>query len=43
MEGFFFWLLIALGPSIAAVAWFVWYSEAFESAGRDKHEPWIGS
>ena len=43
MESVFFWLLIALGPSIAAVAWFAWYSEALQSSGRDNREPWAGS
>jgi len=44
METFLLGILVVLGPSVAAVAWLVWYSGAFESAGRDReHEPWVGS
>jgi hypothetical protein len=43
MEVFLFGILFALGPSVAVVAWLVWYSGAFESSARDRRqEPWIG-
>ena len=33
METLFSWLLIALVPSLAAVAWFIWNSGNFENKG----------
>ena len=36
-------IFAVLGPSLAAVAWLIWYSGAFESSGRGRKEgPWIG-
>jgi hypothetical protein len=29
METFFLWVVVALIPSVAAVAWLTWYSSAF--------------
>ncbi len=43
METIFVWILIGLGPSVAALAWFAWYSGALEGSGRDRREPWLGS
>jgi len=43
VQNVFFWILVALGPSLAAVAWLAWYSGALENTGQDQHEPWIGS
>jgi hypothetical protein len=43
METFLFGILFALGPSVAAVAWLIWCSRAFDSSDRDRQEePWIG-
>ncbi len=36
MATFLFWILVALGPSMAAVAWFAWYSNALESPGPER-------
>ena len=37
-------ILVVIGPSVAAVAWLIWYSGSLESSGRDRQdEPWVGS
>jgi hypothetical protein len=43
MQTFLFYILIVLGPSLAALAWFIWYSGALENPARDQREPWPGS
>ena len=45
METFFFWVLIALGPSVAALAWFAWYSEELEGSAQTEAEAglWLES
>ena len=35
MQNIFSWILIALGPSIAALAWFTWSSDQPEDFGRE--------
>ena len=43
MEVFLFGILFALGPSVAVVAWLIWYSGAFGNSARDRRqEPWTG-
>jgi hypothetical protein len=36
LETFFFGILVALGPSVAALAWFIWYSSASENSDREE-------
>jgi hypothetical protein len=32
------WTFVALGPSLAALAWFMWHSDGLEGPGRDQLE-----
>ena len=35
MEAFLLGIVVAFGPSVAAVAWLIWYSGAFEGSDGD--------
>ena len=35
MESFFLGVVVALGPSVAALAWLIWYSSAIASSDRE--------
>jgi hypothetical protein len=43
MGTIWFWVLVVLGPSMAAAAWFICYADAPEILGHDQHEPRVGS
>jgi hypothetical protein len=40
VETFIFWLLVSLGPSLAALAWLIWYSGDQIDQGHDDRRRW---